>query len=175
MVAGSAGIGAPSAGAGPHARDGAAAAVALVPALELRPGVAGRRRGRGSRGVTMWIRARARVGDAAASKQVEGEGDNEARDVRGGTGRVRLGRGAFAARTRQVRRCCSGGRGTRGMSRCGNERPPVWTSILYRYRSTFSVKRVGLCEPPSVKFLSNFLRSKRPGKRGNSGATIHYV
>jgi hypothetical protein len=91
-------LGAPSAGAGARAHAGAAAWVVPIPASELRPGVAGRRRGRGSPRVVAWIRARARASDAATPEQEEGDGGSKARgscDARGGRGGARLGRGAL--------------------------------------------------------------------------------
>ena len=91
---------------------GAAAGVAPIPAPELRPGVAGWRRGRGSPGVAVWIKAHARAGAAAALEQEEGEGGSGARgscDALGG------------ARGSAEERCGVGAAGAE-MPRWGNER-----------------------------------------------------
>jgi hypothetical protein len=104
------------------ARAGAASGVSPIPTPELRPGVAGRRRGRGSPGVAAWIRARARAGDAATPEQ-EGEGGSEA--VAWAT-RVRAEWGHGS--TEERRGVCVTGakmprweKGTGRMSGCGNK------------------------------------------------------
>lgn len=137
MAVESSGIG--SSRARPHAHAGAATGIVPVPAPELWPGVASRRRGRGSRGVAAWIRAHACARDAAALKQEEGErgsGAHGSCDPAWGDGGAARRR-SVAAWVWWVRRYHGRRRGAGGTSGCemsGRGHPSIQTSGMYHYR-----------------------------------------
>jgi hypothetical protein len=106
-------------GATPRARVGAAAGVSPIPTPELRPRVAGQRRGRGSRGVAAWIRAHARAGDAATPEQ-EGDGGNRA-VARVTRVRAERGHGSIEERRGVGAEMPRWEKGSRKMSGCGNK------------------------------------------------------